>query len=65
MTDAWTPTWSGSGDEHGYHVGRRHLDPRHERGQWWVDRHDELPADQQGTGRPWRGARDNLQKGQK
>lgn len=47
-------------EPHGHHVGHRHLDPRHERGQWWVDRHDELPADQQGTGRPWRGARDNL-----
>jgi len=59
VTDA---TWPGSGDGvDGYHVGRRHLDPRHERGQWWVDRHDELPADQQGTGRPWRGARDNLE----
>jgi len=50
---------------HGEHVGHRWRDPKHARGQWHVDRLDELPADQQGTGRPWRGARNNLQKGQK
>lgn len=49
----------------GHHVGHRWRDPKHARGQWHVERHDELPPDQQGTGRPWRGARDNLQKGQK
>jgi len=48
----------------GEHVGHRHRDPRMRAGDWHVDRLDEIPADQQGTGRPWRGARDNLQKGQ-
>jgi len=50
---------------HGEHVGHRHRDPRMRAGEWHVDRLGEIPADQQGTGRPWRGARDNLQKGQK
>ena len=54
---------------HGEHVGQRWRDPKAlaNKDGWWPDRHDEIPADQQG-GRRWRGARDNLssdQKGQK
>lgn len=49
---------AGRGD--GHHLGHRHADPKHRAGDWHPKREDETPAEQQGSGRPWRGVRTNL-----
>lgn len=45
----------------GQPLGHRRHDPRHTAGIWHPER-DATPPEQQATGRPWRGARDNREE---
>lgn len=45
----------------GQPLGHRRHDPRHAAGTWHPER-ETPPPEQQGTGRPWHGTRDNREE---